>query len=250
VTEGISKYIILILFFLFSGIIGNNGLSQEVIRITPDLELFKISENAYLHISYDILPDYGRVSANGLIFINKDHAFLFNTPWTDSLTLILVSYIEDKMGLEIKGFVPNHWHADCMGGLGYLQTRKIKSYANGLTIDIAKTNGLPLPDQGFKDSLKVNLGDKAIYCYFFGAAHSLDNIVVWIPSEEILFPGCMCKSSNSSNLGNTTDGDLSEYPKTIDKVIKKFRSAKVVIPGHGPPGGPDLLTHTRSLFNQ
>jgi metallo-beta-lactamase class B len=222
--------------------------SQDVIRITPDLELFRISENAYVHVSYSTVEGYGRISANGLIFINKNKAFLFDTPWNDSQTSALVSYIKDKMKLEIEGFAPNHWHADCMGGLQYLKSQKIKSYANQVTIEIAEKLGLPVPDAGFRDSLKLPLGDKFIYCYFFGAAHSTDNIVVWIPSEDLLFPGCMCKSINSENLGNISDGDLSEYPKTISKVIHKFRAAKIVIPGHGPIGGPELLTHTEALI--
>lgn len=223
--------------------------SQETTRISPDLELIKISENAYVHVSYNILPGYGRISANGLIFINNKSAVLFDTPWTDSLTFVLVSYLRDTMKLQITGFVPNHWHEDCMGGLNYIKSQQIRSYANQLTIDIAKKKGLPAPDQGFKDSLRLSLGDKYIYCYFLGAAHSLDNIVVWIPSEKILFPGCMCKSLDSDNLGNVADGDLSEYPETINKVIQKFKSAEVVIPGHGSIGGPELLVHTRSLFS-
>lgn len=154
------------------------------------------------------------------------------------------------MNLEIIGFVPNHWHEDCMGGLGYLKGKGIKSYANQLTIDIAQTKGLPVPDHGFKDSLRLSLGDKFIYCYFPGAAHSLDNIVVWIPSEGILFPGCICKSSGSDNLGNISDGDISEYSKTIDRIANKFKAVKIVIPGHGPIGGPELLTHTKSLIDK
>jgi len=239
-----------LLLLLLTGLIHLTGFSQEVfdtIRISPDLELIRLSGNAYVHVSYSNLPGYGRISENGLIFVNKKRAFLFDTPWTDSLTMILVSYIEDHLGLKITGFVPNHWHPDCMGGLGYLQSQKIKSYANQLTIEIAKTKKLPIPDQGFADSLSLSLGHKSIYCYFLGAAHSLDNIVVWIPSERILFPGCMCKSLSSESLGNTDDGDLNEYPKTINTVIRKFKSAKIVIPGHGTIGGLDLLLHTRDL---
>jgi len=239
-----------LLILLLTGLIQATGLSQlvfDTIHISPDLELIKLSENAYVHVSYSTLPEYGRISENGLIFVNSKSAFLFDTPWTDSLTMILVSYIKDHLGLKITGFVPNHWHVDCMGGLGYLQSQKIKSYANLLTIETAKTKKLPMPDKGFKDSLRLSLGDKSIYCYFFGAAHSLDNIVIWIPSERILFPGCMCKSLLSENLGNIVDGDLNEYPKTIDKVIQKFKSAKIVIPGHGPIGGIELLLHTKDL---
>jgi metallo-beta-lactamase class B len=239
-----------ITILLLGGLIHFTGSAQQVyetIKISPDLELIKISENAYAHVSYNTLPEYGRIPGNGLIFVHKKRALLFDTPWTDSLTMILVSYLKDHLGLKVTGFIPNHWHEDCMGGLGYLQSLKIKSYANQLTIDIAKTKNIPIPDQGFKDSLTLSLGDKSIYLYYFGAAHSLDNIVIWIPSERILFPGCMCKSLNSENLGNIADGDLKEYPKTIAKVINKFNFAKIVIPGHGQIGGFDLLLHTKEL---
>ncbi len=240
------KTILLILF----GYLQLNAGSQDLIKISRDLELVKISENAYLHVSYTTLQNYGRISANGLIFTDKESAFLFDTPWNDSQTSDLISYLQDDMKLQVTGFVPNHWHEDCMGGLKYLKSQGIRSYANQMTIDIAKKKGLPIPDQGFTDSLKLSLGDKIIFCYFPGVAHSTDNIIVWIPSEGILFPGCICKSLDTDNPGNTADGDINEYPKTVDRIINKFKSARVVIPGHGSPGGPELLVHTRSIFAQ
>jgi len=224
--------------------------SQDIIMISDDLELIKISDDAYVHVSWSDLPGYGRVSANGLIFIDGNEAFLFDTPWNNSLTCILVSYLENQMSLNIKGFVPNHWHEDCMGGLGCIKEHSIKSFANQLTIDIARARGLPVPDEGFTDSLTLRLGDKVIYCWFPGAAHTMDNIVVWIPSEKILFPGCICKSPDSENLGNTADGDVASYAETIDRIIERFKEARIVIPGHGSTGGPQLLSHTRALCDQ
>ena len=151
------------------------------------------------------------------------------------------------MKLKVVGFVPNHWHVDCMGGLGFLLNQNIESYANQMTIDIAKSKGLPIPKYGFKDSLQLKLGDKLIHCYYLGAAHTKDNIVVWIPSEQILFAGCMVKSMGSNDLGNTVDGDLKAYPITIDKLIDKLPNAKIVIPGHGQYGGIELIKHTKDL---
>jgi metallo-beta-lactamase class B len=238
---------LLILIFVLICSSGSGQFNEKPVKISHDLELQKISDNAYVHISYATLPAYGRVAANGLIFINRNEAFLFDTPWTDSLTEVLVTYLSDKMGLKVTGFIPNHWHEDCMGGLAYLKSKGIPSYANQKTLDIARSKNLPVPEHGFTDSLNLFLGDKAIKCYFPGAAHSLDNVVVWIPSEKILFPGCMIKSMSSTDLGNTADGDLKTYPETIDWVIKRFMTAKIVIPGHGNVGGPELLTHTRSL---
>jgi metallo-beta-lactamase class B len=222
----------------------------KAIKISNDIELIKISDNAFIHVSYFETKTYGRVGANGLIFINGNKAFLFDSPWNDALTKDLVSWLTDSMKTEVVGFIPNHWHEDCMGGLGYLQSQKIESYANQMTIDIAKSNNIAVPGHGFKDSLQLQLGDKLISCYYFGAAHTVDNIVVWIPSEQILFAGCMIKSANSKDLGNTADGDLAAYPETIGKLAARFPMAKIVIPGHGDFGGFELVKHTKDLLSE
>jgi len=238
---------------LFIGLIHLSCFSQvdsETIKVSDDVELVKINENAYVHVSYANQPKYGRIGANGLLLINKKEAFLFDSPWTDSMTRDLVNFIVDSMELTVVGFIPNHWHIDCMGGLGYLKSQNIESYANQMTIDIAKSKALPVPDHGFKDSIQLRLSNKLIKCYYLGAAHSLDNIVVWIPSEEILFAGCMVKSVNSKNLGNTADGDLTAYPETLESLIKKFPNAKIVIPGHGQFGGLELISHTLDMANK
>ncbi|HOW10432.1 MAG TPA: subclass B1 metallo-beta-lactamase [Bacteroidales bacterium] len=239
-----------LILFALSVVIPLNINPQELIKVSTDIELVRISDNAYLHVSYASVPGFGRVSANGLVFINDGKALLFDTPWNDSLTCDLVTYLTEKMHLKIEGFVPNHWHEDCMGGLGYLKSLGIRTWANFRTIEIAGKQGLQVPDEGFSDSLALKLGDKTVFCYYPGAAHSMDNIVIWIPSEKILFPGCMCKSLDSPNLGNIADGSISEYQTTIDRVIKRFREAILVIPGHGSPGGTDLLLHTKELTSK
>jgi metallo-beta-lactamase class B len=222
--------------------------SYPGIKISDDLSLLKITENAYVHVSISEAPGFGRFSSNGLIFINNGKAFLFDTPTTDSLTKILVDYITRTLKLQIAGFVPNHWHIDCMGGLAYLQSIGIESWANQMTIDIARKNNLPVPEQAFADSLILKIGDKTIECYYPGPGHTSDNIVVWIPSEKILFAGCMVKDMNSTGLGNISEADLNQWPITIEKVITRFREAEVVIPGHGQPGGPELLDYTLKLL--
>jgi len=241
------RKIFLGLFIVLIQITGFSQSKDKTIKISDDLELIQISNNAYIHVSYTISPQWGRVGANGLLLIDKNQAFLFDTPWTDKQTEDLTSWIRDTMKVKIVGFIPNHWHEDCMGGLVYIHKQGIKSYANQQTIDIAKIRDLPVPENGFKDSLELKLGEKLIYCYYLGAAHSIDNIVVWIPSEQILFTACMVKNILSKNLGNTADGDLISYPITLTKVMKKFPAAKIVIPGHGEYGGLELRKHTLEL---
>lgn len=221
--------------------------AYDTIRITADLELVRISDHTLIHISFSEMPGFGRVGSNGVVFYDAGEAVLFDTPADDALTQQLVEWLRDSLGLKFTAFVPNHWHADCMGGLGYLQRQGVPSYANRLTADIARSKGLPVPDHTFSDSLDLQLGKNRVQLYYPGAAHSADNIVVWIPSEEILFAGCMVKSLAASNLGNTVDGDTAAYPATIRKVMEKFGDAHIVVPGHGAAGGKELLEHTLRL---
>lgn len=220
------------------------------IKVSDDIELIKLSDKAYVHVSVAEIGSFGKVSSNGLILIDKGEAFLFDTPVTNMQTEVLANWIADSLHAAITTFIPNHWHEDCIGGLDYLHSKGVKSYANEMTIDIARAKGLPLAQYGFKDSLSLKMNDIDVLCYYLGAGHTLDNIVVYIPSEKILFSGCMTKDIHSKGLGNTVDGDVHEWAKTIDKVLNKFPEARVVIPGHGEIGGIELLKHTRELLNK
>ncbi len=228
----------------------NSSYSQEhykSVKISDDIEIIKLSNNAYVHVSYATTPKFGRYPSNGLIYTVNGEAILFDTPVTDSLTKTLVTWINTTLKAKVTQFVPNHWHEDCMGGLQYLNSIGVKSYANEITIQIAKSKDVLSPVIGFKDSLILSLGDDYIYCNYMGPAHSIDNIVVWIPFEKILFAGCMAKEVQSKTLGNTVDGDVNLYLDTIRKVLNKYKDAQIVIPGHGRFGGLELLKHTLEL---
>jgi metallo-beta-lactamase class B len=220
------------------------------IKVSEDIDVIQLSTNSYVHVSYTQLPGFGRIGSNGFIFTNNGEALLFDTPMNDSLTMQLVDWIKDSLKVRIIGFVPNHWHADCMGGLNYLNSIGIPSYANEKTIAISKSKNLPIPQHGFVDSLVLHLGNQTVICKYYGPAHTIDNIVTWIPSERILFGGCMVKDLKSETLGNIADADLIEWPKTIARVIADYSSANIVIPGHGAFGGQELLTHTLDLLTK
>lgn len=245
-----TKFLLVLLIFPLFILPGCQFLLRKEVKISDSLHLIRLSEKAYIHISY---YDYGRTGlypANGLVLFDKGKAFLFDTPPTDSLTKQLVAWISGTMHSTLVGFMPNHWHNDCMGGLGYLKSIGVTSYANRMTIDIARSKNLPVPDYGFGDIYQFRFGNENIECYYPGAGHAKDNIVVWVPGEKILFAGCMCKDMKSTGLGNTADADLHEWPKSIRRVIIKYPDVRIVIPGHGPSGGPELLEHTFKLLSE
>ena len=242
------QLLILCLVLLHQGLMSQPV--SDTIKVNDSLELVRLSPSVWLHISAAEMPGFGRVSANGIVYVNGNEAFLFDTPWTDGLTKDLIVWLKDKMGIKIVGFVPNHWHNDCMGGLACIKSHKIASYANSLTVSIAIEKKLPVPDHSFRDSIQLKLGDKIIECYYPGPAHSTDNIVVWLPSEKLLFAGCMVKSIDTPNLGNTSDGDTGAYYSTLEKVSGRYPDALIVVPGHGNPGGRELILHTIELAKE
>ena len=202
------------------------------IRVSADIELVKVTENVYVHVSTGEMPPWGKVSSNGVIFRSGREALLLDTPINDSLTRVLVEWVEDSLHVRIIGFVPNHSHIDCMGGLRYVHSRGIPSYAHEKTISIATARNLPIPQHSFADSLTLRVGTERVVCRYFGAGHTVDNIVCWMPSERVLFGGCMVK-------------DIASKPNLW---IAIARSAQIIVPGHGAIGGQDLLVHTRSLL--
>jgi len=216
--------------------------------IAPGMQVTKLSDHAYFYVSYDDMGSFGVVPCNGLILVQGKKAALLDSPATDERTALLVNWIKKELHADLTVFIPNHWHGDCMGGLSYLKKMGVKSYANQMTIDIAREKNLPLPDYGFKDSLTVELGSMDLCCYYPGGGHSTDNIVVWVPSEKILFGGCMVKGVKAKGLGNLSDAVLSEWPSTIAKVKARYPDAHWVIPGHGAIGGEELLLHTQELL--
>lgn len=211
---------------------------EQRIKVTDKLELIKLSPETYMHISE---------GSNGMVTINNGEGIIVSTPPTDEATSELIKWVVDSLKVKIIGVIVDSWHPDNMEGLDVFHTQKIKSYANEMTRQIAINKGLPVPQVGFTGKMDLKVGDKKLILKYFGPAHTSDGIVVWIPSEKILFGNNGVRNFNGW-IGNIGDANLQEWPKTIERVKMEFGTTKLVIPGHGNYGGPELLDYTISLY--
>lgn len=211
----------------------------------PKLKLIKLADNIYQHISYKNVGSYGMVGASGLVVLDGDNAHIIDTPWTVRDTKRLVAWIESK-DLTLKSAVVTHFHEDASGGLSFLNSLKIKTYATTLT------NQLLNAKQREKSSHEINNNEfeilsNKIEIFYPGAGHSQDNIVVWLTEEKILFGGCFVKSINSKGLGYIGNASVKDWPISIENVINKYPNVERVVPGHGKIGDISLLRHTAQL---
>lgn len=244
------KKLISVLLFMILPVSIIAAEAYRTIRVSEDVVIKKISDHSYVHVSYSDIPGFGRVASNGYIFTDGGEAFICDTPVTDDLTKALADWVTGSLHAKIICVAPNHWHADCMGGLGYIHSLGISTCAGNRTIEIARQKKLPAPQYGFDKILTLKVGSKQVVLRYHGPAHSSDNIVAWVPSEKVLFAGCMVKEAKAKNIGNISDADLTEWPKTIDTLIRTYPDARIVIPGHGDFGGRELLYHTKEVLRR
>jgi metallo-beta-lactamase class B len=219
------------------------------IPITDDLEIERIGDNVWRHVSYEYLESFGRSSGNGLVVVAGDRAVLLDTPWRDEQTAALFEWVSEELGASITTVVVTHSHPDNLGGLGEAHRRGSSSVAYEKTVEFARENGRVVPELTVGTSYDLSINDLLLELRFYGAGHTVDNIVVWIPQANVLFGGCLVRPATTQMLGYTEEADLESWPQTIRRVLERYGSNEpIVVPGHGAPGGVELLQHTLKLL--
>lgn len=213
------------------------------------LQIEQISPNTFLHISYLNTDDFGKVACNGMIVINEGEALVFDTPANEEASLELIDWLEKDQQVKVKGVVATHFHWDCLGGLNEFHAKGIPSYASAKTIELAKSAGYPVPEIGFKKKLNLEAGSIKIVNQFFGEGHTKDNFISYVPTDQVIFGGCMIKALGAGK-GNLEDANLSEWSATVRKVKSALPDTQIVIPGHGKIGGTELLDYTVEMFEK
>ena len=100
------------------------------------------------------------------------------------------------------------------------------------------------PNLTFSDALTLHLGPRPIELRFFGRAHTRGDVAVYLPTEGVLFAGDL---SFHKYVPNARDGFPREWAQTARKVEQL--DCGVVVPGHGPLGGPGDLAEMRECLD-
>jgi glyoxylase-like metal-dependent hydrolase (beta-lactamase superfamily II) len=218
---------------------GNTAVAPS----TGPVSLSPIAANVYVHTSWGTVSA-GTCPANGLLVCEPGAGLLVDTPWTNAQTDRLLS-IARQRGCPVRALIVTHSHDDRMGGIDTVLRRGIATYATRATVALA---GRDRWSPGIIDSPGlVRVGDAAVEVFFPGEAHTADNVVVWLGASRVLFGGCMIRAAAGDTLGNTADGNVAAYAESVRRVIERYGEAERVVPGHGDPGGRELLAHTLSL---
>lgn len=220
----------------------------KTFRVSGDISVAQLSAKTFVYSSLAQLEPYGRASFNGLIFVDDGQAFLIDLPPGSGQTEELVGWIEGKLEARVAGAALSHWRRQGMGGLAYLHSRRIPTYGLEKTIALAGREGLAGPKHVFRKQLTHNFGSLEIQCLYLGGGPAEDEIVIWAPSEAVLFGSRLIREAAADSLGPLDGADLRAWAAGIDRLAREFPEAAVVVPGSGRPGGRGLLAHTRWLL--
>lgn len=219
--------------------------SSEVIEIEavlPSLYLVRSFQDIQLSADQPAV----RMDANSFIYIDGKEAYLIDTPWNASDMPDLMAWLKMN-SYTLKGALVTHYHADSAGGLGFLDEKGVSTYTSDLTNTRLKMSDKPTSNHIFLGNNFEFVKGK-IKAYFPGSGHSIDNLVVWLPNEQILIGGCFLRSKKSSHLGWTGDADLANWYHAASKVKAKYPDVKMVFPGHGDGvKGASIIDHTMAL---
>lgn len=146
-----------------------------------------------------------------------DHAY-GNAVWTQmgATTLAYAGVAQ-----EMKRYEPKRWKET---------NRKDVKELNRSTVEPPKQTFDTTP-------FVLDDGTRRVEFHFFGWAHTRGDGFVYLPKEQVLVTGDAITNGPFNFMG---DANIGNWPKVAETAGK--RSIKHVLPGHGRPGGPEVVT--------
>lgn len=213
----------------------------------------KLDSNIYLYTSYGDVDNYKNIDANAVIVISGQDAILFDTPWDEPQAKQLLAFVQDSLKKNIKLCIITHAHADRIGSIDVMHKNNIPTLSYYLTAQQASIHEHTQPQYLFYNTdTTVMCGDIKITALYPGAGHTIDNIVLYIPSKKFLYGGCFIKSGKSTHIGNIADADVAAWPHSIDNMVKQLSATNIntVIPGHGTWLSDKAIENTLRLLTE
>ena len=208
-----------------------------------EVRLVPLADGVWAHVATQRLESGAVYPSNGLVVRDGDGAWLVDTAWGDEATAALLEAVEGGLGLPVRGAVSTHFHDDRVAGAAVLRARGVPVYATALTRRLAEAEGNQVPAETLAGleapGSAVRLGPLEVL--YPGGGHTRDNVVVYVPGARVLHGGCAVHEAGRSSAGNVADADLEAWPGSLRRVRDRYPGVRVVVPGHGRPGGPELL---------
>jgi cyclase len=205
---------------------------------------------------------FAYVQPDGSWFINNtgfitgpDGVLAIDSCATEARTRAYLAAIRTVTTAPVAALVNTHHHADHTNGNRVLGAAAVVAHIK-CRDQLARAAGPPpaglfgpvdwgnitpvLPGICFDSRLDLYSGERRIELLHFGTpAHTTNDIIVWLPQERILFAGDLAFNGGTPF---ALSGSIAGWLDVLAAL--GGLDPAVVIPGHGAPGGPEVLDET------
>jgi metallo-beta-lactamase class B len=213
----------------------------------PALTISHLTGDFYVFTTYKTLAG-GPYPSNGLYLVTNKGVVMIDCPWDSTQFQPLVDSIYLRHKKRVVLCIATHFHDDRTAALDFLRQHGVATYSSVLTYELSMQKHNPLAEHTFTQDTVFNVGNYSFSTFYPGEGHTRDNIVVWFPSDKILYGGCFVKSTEVNELGYTVDANVPEWPRSVQRLIDRYPNPAFIIPGHF--GWSDLrsLQHTLDIL--
>jgi metallo-beta-lactamase class B VIM len=211
------------------------------------ITLSKIADNVWVHTSNYTLPGQSPIPVNGLVIVDGDDVILADAAWGELATVSLLEKVKSEIGKPVTKLITTHHHADRTMGVDAAERAGVEVFTHPDTPALAAQNGWPVPNTSVKElkdpKSRIKVGNVEVA--YPGHGHAPDNLIVYVPSADILYAACAVRGAETSSLGNTSDADLKKWAESLAWTKATYPNTKTVVPGHGK--GADLRLIDKTL---
>ena len=142
--------------------------------------------------------------------------------------------------------INTHFHPDHSGGNQYYSGCKIISGSYDLAFLQQHLKVGQIPNTFVADSLMLALGTDTLMLYNLGQAHTWDDVIVYVKNRKLLFSGDLVVNKINPVLNKESGAHVGKWIQALDNILR--RDIKVLVPGHGKPGGKELANDLLHYF--
>lgn len=212
------------------------------------VSLSRLDADLWVHTSIRATDDFGVVPSHGLVVASAQGVLLLDSAWGNRATAELLALIERELGRRPSAAILTDFHDDRAGGSAALEAAGIEVWSSSAIIEALRAEGQHAPAHAFAAlPWSGELAGVPVEVEFPGAGHTKVNLVAWLPERRVLSGGCLLRAFDTRDLGNLGDADLDAWGPTLRGLQARYPNAAMVMPSHGPAGGPELFDHDLAL---
>lgn len=214
------------------------------------IALQKIADGVWVHTSNYTVPGRPPLASNGLIVEDGDSLIMVDTAWGEKATESLLDTIRTTIGKPVTKLIITQHHLEKSAGVDFMEFEGVEVFTHPLTPIKAANAGSPVPNTSVaalktaKSRTKVGKVEIA----YPGTAFTEENLVVYIPSEKILYGGSTVKGAEASSLGNIGDADIKTWPSALNWIKATYPETQTIVPGRGKGSDLRLIDKTLAMI--